>query len=95
MIKLTAMNDIIKIIRSVTYALLKAGRNFSLDFVEMTKDPQDNAQQLVLVIGILIVLIAAVVTLIYSVWTGIKNRGQGDVQIVDDGFPKEDRLKVK
>ncbi len=95
MIKLTAMDDIFRIVRSVTFTLLRVVREFILDFVEMTKDPQDNARQLVLVSGILIVTFAVVITFIYSVWSAIKNRGKGDDYIVDDGFPKEGRLKVK
>lgn len=90
-----AMDDIFRIVRSVTFTLLRVVREFILDFVEMTKDPQDNARQLVLVSGILIVTLAVVITFIYSVWSAIKNRDKGDDHIVDDGFPKEDRLEVK
>ena len=95
MIKLMKMNEVIKIVRSVTFSLIGSLKRFFLDFFDMIKDPQDNARQLVLAFGILIIATAALVTFVYMIWSGIKNRGVNGTYVADDGFPKDDHLKVK
>lgn len=90
--KIITMNDLIKITRTAVFFIYKTALKFINHFLEMMKDPQDNAKQLVIAIGIILVTLAVAVTSIYILWPGRKN--STDIP-VDDGFPADGNLKIR